>query len=449
MRKENWGCFCIFFLLLFFFAARSASAAELSIEDAIGVAFKNNTDIRIAEQELNAAQAAIEGAKSGFLPKLNATAGYTRTGSVMSLPSTASTKKDPGIYTGYENDNKLGLELDQSLFSGGATTANLRQKQINLRIQNESLRARKLDIEFEVKRLYYGLLLAQETARIAQNLVDQAQSHYDDVKAKYQQGITSRFDTLQSSVQVSKLKPELIKAKNAVDLIDAEFKKLLGLKMRDPVMLKDSFIYSPIEIQERDFLQTAYLDKPEMMLVSLGVDVNKWSIEMAKAGHKPQVNARLGAIYSSNDAGDMINKRHNNWDAGISVSIPIFDGFSTKAKVDEAKARYAQAKLQKENLSDQIAVDIRSACLDLQKAQSVVSSQKDSIGEAKEALNISGVRYDNGEGTNLDVIDAQVSLSQVEKNLSEGIYDYLMAQAYLDRTMGQSSIKETANEKAD
>jgi len=444
----------IFFMLSFcgisycFAAAKETpSTYNLSIEEAIGVAFKNNKDIQIEDSKVSAAKAAILGARSEFLPKLNVSASYVHTGSVLSLPQTQSTKKDPGIFTGYRNDNKVGLELDQNIFSGQANIANLRQKQIKLKIQEETLRARKLDTEFEVKRLYYGLLLARETERICQELLDQAKSHYEDVKKKYEQGTASRFDLLQSSVQVSKLMPELMKAKNAVDLIDAELKKLLDLKMQDSVALRDSFLYNPVEIKESEFLKIAYLEKPEMTLMTLGVDVNKWSIEMAKAGHKPQVNANLGYNYRSNDFGDMVNSRHNNWDAGISVSIPIFDGFSTKAKVDEARTRYTQAKLEKENLGEQIAVDIRRACLDLQKAQSVIGSQKDSIEEAKEALKIAEVRYENGEGTNLDVMDAQVSLSQVEKNLSEGIYDHLMAQAYLNRTMGRGSVKETTDEK--
>ncbi len=423
-------------------AQETTPAYKLSIDDAIGVAFKNNKDIQIQEQEINAAQAVILGARSKFLPKLNANAGYNYVDSVLTLPPSFSTgmKKDIGIYTGYRNDNQVGLELSQNLFSGGANTANLRQQQVKLRIQEETLRARKLDCEFETKRLYYGLLLAYETQRIAQNLLTQAKSHYEDVKEKYGQGTTSRFDLLQSDVQVSRLMPELINAQNAVNLIDADLKKLLGLRMQDLVVLKDSFLYSPIEIKETEFLETAYLDKPEMTLMALGVDLNQWSIEMAKSEDRPQVNVHLGYNYNSNNIDDMINRRHNDWNAGISVSIPIFDGFSTKAKVDEAKVHYAQARLAKENLADQINVDIRRACLDLQNAQSVILSQKDSIEEAKEALKIAQVSYDNGEATNLDVMDAQVALSQVEKNLSEGIYDYLMAEAYLNRTMGTSSI---------
>ncbi|MFA7705978.1 MAG: TolC family protein, partial [Candidatus Omnitrophota bacterium] len=93
------------------------------------------------------------------------------------------------------------------------------------------------------------------------------------------------------------------------------------------------------------------------------------------------------------------------------------------------------------------AVDVRQACLDLKQAEQVINSQKDNVGQAKEALVISKISYDNGEAKNLDVLDAQVSLSQIETNLSQGIYDYLMAQAELDRTLGKSLISGGTNEE--
>jgi outer membrane protein TolC len=359
-----------------------------------------------------------------------------------------SGKKDVGIFTGYKNDNTLGASISQIIYNGGANIANLKQAKLNLKVQEETLRAKKLDIEFEAKRLYYGLLLAYETERIAQELVDNAKEHYLDVKNRYEQGTSSRFDLLQSSVQVSLLIPELVNAKNAVLLTMAELKKLLGFKQQEEISLADSRLhYSLIEIREGEFLKQAYLNKPEMALKTLGIDISKWSIQMAKSGWRPQVNADLGYDYHSNDWGNMFNKRHNNWSAGVSISMPLFDGFSAKAKVDAARARYAQAIISKENLVDQIAVDVKQACLDLQQAEAIVNSQKDNVVEAKEALRIANVSYDNGEAKNLDVLDAQVSLSRIQQNLSEGIYDYLMARAELDRTLGLSFLKEAGNEK--
>jgi outer membrane protein TolC len=231
--------------------------------------------------------------------------------------------------------------------------------------------------------------------------------------------------------------PELVRAKNAVELIKADLKKLLRLKMTEGLKVNDRLDYLPITIDEPEFLKTAYLNQPAMTIKELGIDFNKWAVRVARASNLPQVNASLDYEHRSNNLNTLLNSRQSNFSAGFSVSVPLFDGFSSKAKVDAAKARYQEAFLSKDDMSDQIAVDIKKACLDLRQSQAIIDYTKDNVGEAREALRISEVNYDNGMGTNLDVLDSQVSLSQIEKDLANGIYDYLMAQAFLDQTMGK------------
>ncbi|MDD5567714.1 MAG: TolC family protein [Candidatus Omnitrophica bacterium] len=412
-----------------------------SLKEAIQIAYKNNKDIQIQEYGLNVANADILNARSAFLPNVDFDASYTRNGAVLTSVVNNS-KKDIGVFSGYKNNNNIGISVSDTIYNGGANLAALRQSQLALKEQNETLRATKLNVELEAKRLYYGLLLAYETKRIAEDLVDQAQSHYEEVNHKFKQGTSSRFDVLQSKVQVSLLLPQLINAQNSIKLIMAEMNKLLGLKVSDEVIIKDRLIYDPFEIREKDFLKEAYLNEPEMILKSLGIDISKWAIKYARAGWLPQVETNGQYYYQSNNLGNMFNNRHNNWNIGFAVRLALFDGFSTKAKVDAARAKYMQAVLGKENYSDQVAVDIRQACLDLEQAASIIQSQEDNLQDAKEALNISYVRYNNGVGINLDVLDAQVSLANVEKNLAEGTYDYIMAKSRLDRIMGRSFIGE-------
>lgn len=415
----------------------AAEENPLTLKDAIIIAFKNNKDIQIQEKEIEVTTAGILDANSRFLPHLNLDASYTYNDKVL----------DQNIFSGYYNDNQIGLSLSESVYNGGANIANLRQAQLGLRVAGETLRAKKLDVEFDAKRLYYGLLLAYETERIAQELVNQAQEHYKNVDDKFKHGTSSRFDVLQSRVQVSLLVPQLIEARNDIDYIKAELNKLLGQKVTTLIKTEGRLEYTPVEVNEKEFLKVAYLNKPELILKGLGVDINKWSIQMAKSGYRPDINILAGYNYRSNNIGSIFNGKHKNWDAGVSVAIPIFEGFSTKAKVDAAKAQYAQAALDKDNLSDQIAVDIRKDCLDLKEAESVVLSQRDNVAEAREALRIAEVSYDSGVAINLNVLDAQVSLAQIQKNLAEGIYDYLMAKASLDRGMAVSYLKEEGNEK--
>jgi len=420
---------------------KSGTLSLSSLEDAIRIAFKNNKDVQIQEYGLKISSADILNAKSEFLPKLNFNAGYTHNGAVPSS-STGGGKKDNRIFFGYKDNNMMGVSVNDTLYNGGANLAALREAQLALKEQIQTLRATKLNVEFEAKRLYYGLLLAYETKRIAENLLLQAESHYKEVGHNYKQGTSSRFDLLQSKVQVSLLMPQLINAQNAIDLIIAEMNKLLGLKVSDKIIISDKLIYTPLEIREEDFLKEAYLNEPEMILRSLGIDIGKWAIKYARAGWLPRVETNAEYLYQSNNLGNMFNNKHSNWNIGFSLSVPIFDGFATKAKVDAAKASYMQAVIGKENLADQVAVDVRQACLDLIQAAEVIKSQQDNLEDAKEALEISYVRYNNGVGINLDVLDAQVALAGVEQNIASGIYDYIIAKAKLDRVMGRSLVEE-------
>lgn len=454
---------CLFYILIFSAVSLVSNPAHcedvkvdpvssLSLKDSINIAYLNNKDIQIQEEEIEVAKSYILSAQGSFLPTVNLDASYEYNGAAFQISSAVASgsKKDIGIFTGYPNDNRLALSIDENIYSGGKKIANLNQTRLQLKAQYEALRARKLDVEFDVKRLYYGLLLAYESSRIAQNLFDQAEAHYEDVKNKFEQGTSSKFDMLQSKVQVTKIMPELVKTRNSIDLIKADFKKLLNINMKDDVVLKDAYLsYSLIEIDEDGFLKKAYSDNPWMIMKLLGIDINKWLIEYARGGYGPKIDANFDYYYRANNLDNMFNYKHSNWSAGAVVSVPVFDGFATKAKIDEAQAKYKQAILQKENIVDQIAVDVKKGCLDLKESKAVINSQKSGIEEAKEALKISNISYDNGVGTNLDVLDAQVSLSQIEENLVEAIYDYLMARAFLDRTLGRSFLKEEVNEKKD
>ncbi|MDD5428900.1 MAG: TolC family protein [Candidatus Omnitrophica bacterium] len=421
----------------------TVSVREFSLKEAIDTAFRTNKDIQIQEEAIGIAKADILGAKSAFWPKLSAKYGYTYNGFAFNLGAIAqNSKKDPGIFSGYQSDNLASVTVNETIYNGGADIAVLKETRLGLKVQEETLRARKLDVAFETKRLYYGLLLAYETERITENLLHQAKAHYADVKSKFEQGTSSKFDVLQSSVQVSKVMPEVVRAKNSIQLIMVEFKKLLGINMFDDIKIKGRLAYTPSEIKEADYLKEAYKANPQIILKLLGIDISKWQIEYAKSGYYPQVDASFGYNYRSNNLNTMFDYRHTNWAAGVSVGLSIFDGMSTKSKVDAAKAKYSQSTIEKENVTDQVVVDIKNACLDMKEADAIVISQRDAIVEAKDALRIAEIGYDNGVTTNLDVLDTQVSLSQVEKNLSEGIYDYLVARAQLDRVMGRESYAE-------
>ncbi len=430
-------------------ALSAASQLCLTLDDALERALRSNTAVREQEKKVEEARQRVREARSGFYPGITGQAGYTRQGAVLQFPSLpgVTEKKDPGVFTGFRDDNRGGVTVNQPLFTGGGLTAGLRQAQTALSIEEETLRASRLDIVFETRRLYYGLLLALEMRTIAADLLEQARRHAAEVKQRSLQGQASRFDVLQSEVQVSRVSPDVVNAENEVELIAAQLKKLLGIEQKVALTLSGNLAYSPFKVEEARFLSEAYRERPEMALRTLGVDLSSWQVKQAAAQGWPQVAAQASYTGRSNSPSSMFDSRHTLWNAGLSVSVPIFEGFSTRARVAQARARYERASIAREDIVEQIAVDIRRACLDLNNAAAVVASQKDAVALAQEALRIAEVRYANAQGTNLDVLDAQVSLSQIRMALSRAVYDHLMAHAFLDRSIGRPPGEEKDEKK--
>jgi len=439
----------IIFLLVLIFLTCSSHAEiigrnrmNLTIDNAIRIALDRNKSIQMQKSEIDYARGNRLYALSRFLPKANVNYDYTYREAVLATESLPDHRKDTRIFTDYESDNIFSVTAKEEFFDGGASIANYKQAEIELTSQKETLRATILEVEFETRRLFYGLLLAYETRRIALDLVEQAREHYERVEMLYGQGTTSRFDVLQSKVQVARLIPQLVNAENAIELTKVDIKKLLDLDISFDVHAIGKLAFRPMEINEENFLLEAYEHRPEMRLKTLGVDIDKWGIEFAKSTGLPHVSGNFAYSAKSDDVANMVNKRHDNWAIGLSTSIAIFDGFSTAAKINEARAKYAHARLDREDYMKQIEVDVESACLNMGEAEAIINAQKDSIVEAKESLRLSEVRFDTGVGINLDVFDAQVALAQIEQSLVQAIYDYIMAKADLEKVMGREFFKE-------
>ena len=151
-RKNIYKSLILFFCLIMiskgYCEGKPGTSITLSLKEAITAAFKNNKDIQMQEQELEVAKAQILGSRSQFLPKVNVGASYTHTGDILSLGSSLSSglKKDIGVFTGYKNDNKLGVTIDESIYNGGANIANFRQAKLGLKAPiSPDLGSRRLD----------------------------------------------------------------------------------------------------------------------------------------------------------------------------------------------------------------------------------------------------------------------------------------------------------------
>ncbi|MBD3878552.1 MAG: TolC family protein [Quinella sp. 1Q5] len=157
-------------------------------------------------------------------------------------------------------------------------------------------------------------------------------------------------------------------------------------------------------------------------------------IAVVKANRLPQVNAQVSRIFNGEKVFD--NDHNDSWAAGLSVSWNIFDNNVTSAQVQENEATLRRLQSVYEQTREKIELDVRKAYNNLIAAEKNILTTQTAVKQAEEEYKIAQVKYDEGVGTNLEVMDAQEKLTETQTNFFTALYDYNVSKAQLDKAMG-------------
>jgi outer membrane protein TolC len=271
---------------------------------------------------------------------------------------------------------------------------------------------------------------------VTQEAVSTIEKHVERVRALYQKGMVSRYDLLRAEVQLSNMQPQLIRMQNAVQLARQSFNLTLNRDPMTEVFLSDSLEFRPVDIDSSRLLPLAMEKRPEYKSILLRQKMVDKARLISYSSYQPTVALIADYSYSKGSGFAASDEWNKNWDLGLAASWPLFDGGTGLGKIKEARANTRQLGLVREMLEDGIRMEVTAIYLTIQAAHKAVLSQQRSVEQAQEALKIARVRYENGQATNLDVLDAQVALTQAQTNSIQAVHDYLVGLAMLEKATG-------------
>jgi outer membrane protein len=241
---------------------------------------------------------------------------------------------------------------------------------------------------------------------------------------------------LRSEVQVANLKPQLIRAQNNLEVAKLSLKNVLGMDQAHPIEVQGELKYEPVNPDLEDCLNTALERRPELKQFRLQKKMAGEAVNMAMASGLPSVFISGQYNYWS----DQLNFKSDTWQnfysLNLQINIPLFNGLATHAKVSQAKTAVKELEFHQKGLADQIRLEVRQAALNLEEARQTLMSQEKNVDQAQESLRIAELNFKEGLITVLDVQQAQTALAQAKTNYSQALYDYFVAQAELNRSMG-------------
>ncbi|MBC8014303.1 MAG: TolC family protein [Sporomusaceae bacterium] len=395
-----------------------AAAPELSLDDSIAMAMKNNPSIQMAIADQEKAMWGIKENEAGRLPTLSLASSSNRS---LNVPGSSP------------NDSfSTSLRMNWSLYTGGRVEGQIDQAKLGAHIAGLGVTKAEEEVKLDTTTAYFTILQGRNVVKVNQQTVDSLTEHLKNVQAQYQVGTIAKSDVLRSEVELANAQQNLIKAQNTYELAIASFNNITGMPLDRVNTMKDDLTYVKYELSLEDSIKMAQQKRPEIVQSQDNIDIAKTGIRIADSGRLPTV------AVSANDgiSGSSFPGQNNNWSVGISASWNLFDGGVTNAKVKQAKANEDKVKASDKQVRDGIELEVRQAYLNMKEAEARIETSQVAVSKAAEDLKASQAKYYAGVGTHIDVIDAQTALTQANTNTTQASYDYNVNKAKLEKAIG-------------
>jgi len=404
----------------------------LTLQDALKVALSYNKSLQVALQEKEIARGVIKESYSEALPTVSATADYSRLDEVTSFEI-----EDRSVSFGDIDNYSAGLEVTQPLYRGGAISAALRAARLASSLADEQVRGAVQTVIFEVAGAYYDTLLAQHLYAVYRDAVKSAEAHLKDVQIKRDQGVASAFDVLRAQVDVSLFEAEMIQQQNRINLTKTELLRLMGSSQASEIQLSDELAYAPMRPVLEEAVRLAYENRPDLYQAELGVRLQREALRVARSKYWPRVDAWFQQRWAKPDPHrSMVIDWGDAWSAGVSASIPIFDGFAREGRIQQERERLRQREIQLVDSEERALLEIQQAMLSLRDAEEFVGSQQLNLQRAREALRLAEVGYREGIEEAVKVTESRAALTQAQGLYYEAVHSHAVARLALQKAMG-------------
>ena len=415
-------------------SAFAGEVVELNLEDAMQRAFNTNPAITIAGYERDSARASYNAARSSRWITIEGKHVTNRSGKDDNIKKTNAT----GVWTGeyYKaigNQHSNTVSASMPIYTGGKLSGTIKQAKAGYLISEQGLQKAYNDMRTTVTNGYFDMLQADNMQKLGRESVERLADHLKNVEAQYEVGVVAKVDVLRSQVELANAKQSLIKAENAYQIAEANLNKIVGLPMDTQLKLDNILVYTPYENDMQYCLDYAAKHRPELEQAKQNVEAAKGALRVAISGHMPQIAASASQNWNdSNWPGD----ENGNWGVGVQVTMNIFDSGVTTSKIHGAEADLAKAHETYRDTVDAVNLDVRSNYLNLREAEKRIDTTKLAVSQAEEDYRIAQLRYMNGVGTNTDVLDAQVALTDAKTNYLQAMYDYNTCKTNLETAIG-------------
>jgi outer membrane protein TolC len=438
-------------LILTLFIVTAAQAQEqktvhaFSLADAVSYAQKNNVQVKNALLDIDAQIQTNREIASAALPTVNSSVGGT---DFLTIPTSLLPGQifggAPGTFIPVQFGTKFnanyGLNFNQILFDGQVFIA-LQARATSLEWKRKNAALTEENIKANIYKIYYQLSASKTQLNILDANIERLQKLANDAAAMYKNGFAEKLDVDKVNVQLNNLQTEKLKANNSVTIGFMGLKMLMGMPVKDSLVLTDIINESNLStdvLYENDFQYTIRKDYQYLSTVK---KLSEYNIKRYELSFLPTIT--MNGAYTKNAQRtkfDFFDKKGSWFETsliGLNINLPLFNGGSTVAKIKKAKIELQQVENQMSALKNNIDNELSQAKLNYMSSVATVEFQKKNMQLAENVFSQTKKKFEAGAGSNTEISAAQADLVAAQNNFMNALYAALIAKVDLLKASGK------------
>ena len=388
--------------------AQQADKDSLSLQQAIKLTLTNQPLLNQAAEEINAAEAKIKEQNSFYYPRVKGDISYTRIGPVPTIQFGGI-----GFTLAPNNNYDAHISASQLVYDFGQRSALVDLVRSYKLSSEDKLRLIKNNLSYQTVQIFYTILFTEKSIAVKNEQINTLKKHIELTNKKVQSGSATDFDVLTTEVRVASAENQKIDLENNLNKEKIYLKSLLGWPSDKELNLSGEFRIDTALTGDESLIAEAFQKRPEIKLAKDAENSAMVSKQVASLTDKPTLSI-IASYGFKNGFEPNLDVLRGNWAAGINASIPIFNGNLKDAKVEEAEANLKSSSAKISELERKIRTQVEQAATDLKASKSKIKTSELQVRQARDAVSRAEVKYRDGVITNLDLIDAETSLSEAE-----------------------------------
>jgi outer membrane protein len=424
-------------------SATDDPAAVLSLSDTINMALDANLNLKQSQEEVRAAAENRKASITEFFPTLSASYDYVHRNREQTQELTGL-GPSPDFIVRPDDEYTFVTSFNQPIFRGFSLINQYRIADLGLDAAEFSKKITRQDVILDAKNAFYSVLKAIKLLEVAKQRVSQIAAQKKVAENFYEVGMSPLNDLLESQASLANARQDEIVALNDLAIAKSQFNTLLRRRVNASVELQDILDYSPFVYGFQYCLDTAKESRLEITVADLDVEIAQKEVNLAKKDYMPSVNLRGEYVRVGDDwqssGGEGISDA-KSWNVRATAQWDFWEWGRTHFGVREKLHRLSQAQYRREQILDNIELEVKSAFLRTRESEKNILTVEKAIEQAKENFRINQERFKEQVATTTDVLDAQTLLSDTLTNYFNALYNFKIAKATLYRAMGQEVLE--------